>query len=363
MAKKRKIALVIGQLGFGGGEGQLCQLAQGLSARGCFEPRVYCLSDRTTPYGQYLRRSGIRVTEISAPIDLLKALALARHLRFEGIELAHSFLYIANRYCLLATRLLRGCTLITSARNCKRDPGILRLLNRASFNASRAIICNSQAVARYVTQEYDAPREKITVVYNGVDSARFYPRAGWAPSSNGRPPVIGTVGRIEVQKNLPLFLQAAAELKRKMGNCRFVIAGNGSQMEKITELAISLGIGDAVKFLGARQDVPELIRNFDVFWLTSDWEGTPNVVLEAMASGVPVVATAVGGCDEILDDGETGFLISRGNAGELVERTEMLLRNREKAREIGGKALQTVTQRFNVSAMVETVVALYQRLA
>lgn len=359
---KRKIALVIGQLGLGGGEGQLFELATGLSREEAFEPHVYCLSARMEPYGRLLKEAGIEVTQISTGADFLRALKLARNLRSDGAELVHSFLFIGNRYSLLATKLMGGVPLVTSARNCKRDPGILGALNRAAFRASRAIVCNSHAVARYIGEVYRAPKERIVVIYNGVDPRRFFPLTNGRRSQNGGPVVIGTAGRVELQKNPLLFVEAAAELRRRIGDCRFLVAGGGSQLAAAKFRAASLGIGDELEFLGPRTDIPEFMRQLDVFWLTSDWEGTPNAVLEAMASGVPVVATRVGGCAEIIEDGRTGYLVPPGTVSDLVARTEILLKDRSKAKEIGRQAAETARKKFSIEAMVAAASRLYRRV-
>ncbi len=361
-----RVALIIGQLTYGGAESQLYELARRLARRGggpggasdgSCEVVVYCLSSKDEPYGSRLRQAGVRVCTFTSrgSFDFLRVVALARALRRDRIELVHAFLFLASAYAYLATRLAAGIALVTSARNCKPEPHPLRrLVMRRAFAASRSIICNSQEMERYAVANYGAPVSLTRVVYNGVDCERF-----------SRPRVvheglhIGTVGRIEKQKNMDLFLSAAEGFLREHPNTRFTVVGDGSLREHYIEEVRRRGLCDRVTLPGTTADVPEFLAGLDQFWLTSDYEGTPNVILEAMAAAVPVVATRVGGTGEVVEDGRTGMLVDAGDTAGVIRAALRLAADGVLAESLGAAAREAARVRFSLDAMVAATLAVY----
>jgi glycosyltransferase involved in cell wall biosynthesis len=353
---KRRVGLVIGQLTFGGAEGQLFELARGLSAFA--EPFVYCLSDKTEPYGTRLGEAGIplRVLPARRSFDVGRVRALRRALVADGIEVVHAFLFLASAYAYLATLGLGGMRLVTSARNCKPEPNPLRrAVMKAAFRASRSVICNSREMARYAASEYGAPPGRTVVVLNGVDVDRFArqrrPHAGLR---------IGTVGRIETQKNLDMFLDAAELVLRERPDATFEIVGDGSLRAHYEAEIERRGLSRCVRLPGTRGDIPELFAHLDQFWLTSDFEGTPNVVLEAMAAGLPVLATKVGGTPEVVEDGRTGILVDARDAQGLARHSLALAGDHGAARRLGDRAAEAARERFSIAAMVERTADVYE---
>jgi len=350
------VGLVIGQLSYGGAESQAYELARGLAAR--HEVVVYCLSASSEPYGTRLADAGISVRELVArgPLDVTRVARLTACLRRDRIEVAHAFLFNASAYAYLATRLTPATRFVASARNCKPEKSPLRrAVMRRAFRAADAVICNSREVATFAERHYDARRDRIRVVYNGVDSGRFGgPRR---PHEGLR---IGTIGRIEAQKNLGMLLRAAREVAAAHPEAAFEIAGTGSRLGEMTRAARELGLADRVRFVGPVADVAGFLNGLDQFWLTSDWEGTPNVVLEAMAAGVPVIATAVGGTPEIVDDDRTGILVDAGDVASLVAAACRLVHDGRQARAMGERARAVVRERFSIAAMVEATERVYE---
>ena len=356
--RRLRLGLVIGQLTYGGAESQLYEVARGLAATA--EVTVYCMSTATEPYAGRLEQAGVRVCVIPAlaRLDPTRVTRLARLLRRDQIELVHAFLFIGSAYAYLATRLVPGARLVTSARNCKLEPSAVRraVLSRA-FRASDAIICNSAEMARFAARHYGAPADRMDVVYNGVDTARF---AATATDPGRR--VVGTVGRIEEQKNLELFLDGARLVAARFPAARFAIVGEGSLRSELEERAAAAGLGATVSFRGTVSDVPGFLGELGQFWLTSDWEGTPNVVLEAMAAGVPVVATRVGGTPEIVEDGRTGLLVTPGDAEALAAAAIRLWESPDRAAAISLAARRAATERFSLEAMIDSTLAVYNRV-
>ena len=350
------MGLVIGQLTYGGAESQLFELARGLV--GEWEPFVYCLSARDEPYGSRLREAGVplRVLPSKGSFDVGRVLALRKALVADGVEVVHAFLFLASGYAYLATRGLGGVRLVTSARNCKPEPNpVRRAVLRRAFRASARILCNSREMASYAERCYGAPAGRTSVVLNGVDVDRF---------DLGRRAheglLVGTIGRIERQKNLDTFLDAAATVHAARPDARFVIVGEGSLRAHFRGEVTRRGLDGVVSLPGTRADVPEFLAGLDQFWLTSDWEGTPNVVLEAMAAGVAVIATRVGGTPEVVEDNDTGVLVQPGDAAAVAAASLGLAGDREASEAMGQRARTAARSRFSIPAMVSATTALYE---
>ncbi len=356
----RRLGLVIGQLTYGGAEGQLYELARAL--RDTHRVTVYCLSSAREPFGGRIEAAGVpvRVLENKRNLDPGRILGLARALREDRIEIAHAFLYIASAYAYLATRITRETRLVTSARNCKIEPSRLRrAVMRRAFRGSSAVVCNSRRMAEFAQEHYDVAPGRTHVVYNGVDTGRF---GGARATGHGEAVRIGGIGRFEVQKNYPLFLEAAAAVHRRYPGARFEIVGEGPERARLESAIERLGLGGVVVLSEPREDIAAFLSGIDQFWLTSDWEGTPNVVLEAMAAGVPVVATAVGGTPELIEHGKNGVLIEAGDREALASNALALLGDPVRAAAMGRRAREEAASRFSLAAMVDATTGVYESI-
>ena len=344
--------MVIGQLTRGGAEGQLVQLACGLDRVGV-EPVVYCLSAQIEPLGRALAAGGVPLRTVTGSA-LQRARQLAAHFDADGIDMVHSWLYLGNALAGAAHLWRPARPLITSARNCKIQGRLSQLANVVAFRSSRAIVANSRDVAAYITRTYAAPRRRIRVIYNGIDVECFHPDTAGAALG----PIV-SVGRLVEQKNHALFLRAAAALSREVPEARFMIVGDGPLREALERQACELGIADGVIFTGERGDIEALVRTASLFWLTSRWEGMPNVVLEAMASGVPVIATDVGGTGELVQDGVDGFVVAPNDADAFVRHSRDLLRDTAMRRRCAAAA-RAHAERFSMPRMIDAMARLYE---
>jgi len=349
VSRPLRVGLVIGQLSTGGAEGQLRLLCE-RGDRDQVVPTVYCLSAQTQPFGALLERAGVPVRVVAGG-GLARVVRLRRQLAADRIDVVHAWLFIANAFAWAAG----GPALITSARNCKRSGRLLDALNERAFRASRAIIVNSMQVQQYIEREYRAPAERIAVVHNAVDLDRFRP-AGELPSGPA-PRVVG-IGRLVAQKNPLLFVSAAAALRARCPGARFEWIGEGPLRGAVAAAVTAAGLDDCCELLGERSDVPDLLRGADLVWMTSDWEGLPNAVIEALASGVPVVATDVGGTAELVRDGQEGFLIPPGDSAALVTRSLDILAD-PATRAHMRAAARAHAAHFGVDQMVRATYAIY----
>ncbi|MFA5038115.1 MAG: glycosyltransferase [Candidatus Omnitrophota bacterium] len=214
------------------------------------------------------------------------------------------------------------------------------------------IFAVSEAVKQMVLEE-GVPSSKVEVVYNGVDLKRFDELAKEdvleVPEGAS---LIGCVGNFTETKGQAYLLEAAVKVIEKFPKAYFILAGDGVLKEHLMRKAEELGLLDHVVFLGKRGDVPALLKQMDVCVLPSLSEGLSNSLLEYMAAGKPVVATAVGGNPEVIEDGVNGILVAQKDSETLAAKIILLLEDRRLAERLGRKARETVEQKFNLEARV-----------
>lgn len=198
--------------------------------------------------------------------------------------------------------------------------------------------------------------EQYVVVPNGVDLDRY--RVPRAPV-RGR---ILMVGRLAPPKRPDLALRALAELRTRIPEAELVLVGDGPLRPNAEALASELGLGESVSFLGKRDDVAPLLAETDCALLASDYEGCPLAVIEAMAAGVPVVATGVGGVPELVERGRTGIVTAPGDAAALAAGLEEVLGNPGRARTMGVAGRRVAEERLSLPHMVDRLVALYEEV-
>ncbi len=249
-------------------------------------------------------------------------------------------------------------------------PALLRRLN--SPFVSRYVTV-SRDLAGYLESRVGIAATRITQICNGVDTDRFVP-AGDGPRRSRLPPafrdencvLIGTVGRIQPVKDQTLLLRAfaiAREMHPALRNrMRLAVVGDGPLLGELHALADSLGIAGETWLPGALDNVPEVLRAFDLFVLPSLNEGISNTILEALASGVPVVATNVGGNPELIDDGVTGRLIAAGDLDTLVRTIGEYAADGVLRRRQSEVARRVAIERFSLAMMVGRYEALYDHL-
>ncbi|MGH7456446.1 MAG: glycosyltransferase, partial [bacterium] len=225
----------------------------------------------------------------------------------------------------------------------------------------------SEVLRENLHQTFNFPKERIRVVANGVDLSRFdLSRNGIDYKARlGLPPealVFGAVGRLVPVKAYPLLLKAGKLVFRGIPQAHLVIVGDGPLRNELLQLARDYNMLDRVHFLGARKDVQEILRALDVYVLCSESEGMSNTILEAMASGRPVVATAVGGNPELVIDGETGLLVRPDHPHRLATAIMKLLREPECRRRLGRCGRQRVEKQFSLDGMVRNYAKVYLEL-
>ena len=232
-------------------------------------------------------------------------------------------------------------------------------------------ICVSEDLARWLRDTIGVTPHRITQIYNGVDQSRFHP--GSAPTlpgfddPNDAPRfVIGHVGRVEKVKDQATLVRAFVALTKldeaRSAELRLVLIGDGSGLDSVRAIIADAGLDDQVWFAGSRNDVAELLRAFDVFVLPSMSEGISNTIIEAMATGLPVVATRVGGNPELVVDGVTGFLVPAGDPQALAGALHRYLESDDLARRQGAAALEHADANYAMPRMIDQYYAVYRSL-
>jgi glycosyltransferase involved in cell wall biosynthesis len=223
-----------------------------------------------------------------------------------------------------------------------------------SARGTDAVVAVSQAVASRVV---DGPAR---VIYAGVTVPPGNPPA-LRPRSTSEI-ILGTAGRLVELKGIEYLLSAAATLRREFPALRVEIAGAGPQREKLGRAVALAGLGGQVEFLGWIDDLASVLSRWDVFVMPSLEEGFPMAALDAMAAGLPVVATSVGGVPELIEDGKTGWLVPPRDAEALASRLRLLLCNPELRLSVGTAAYARVRDHFDAAQMTESFAQLYDEL-
>lgn len=229
----------------------------------------------------------------------------------------------------------------------------------------------SRDLGDYLTAQIKVPEDKVLQVYNGVDTDRFHPvgldhTISGYPFSRGDHWIVGTVGRMQTVKDQPMLAQAfirALEIDHTLrSRLRLAIIGDGPLRAACKQLLAAAGVSDFGWLPGERHDVPEIMGGLDCFVLPSLAEGISNTILEAMASGLPVIATDVGGNADLVEDCITGQIVPAGNPEALAQQIVQLANNPDHARRMGQLGRQRVEEKFSMNAMVSAYMGTYDRL-
>jgi glycosyltransferase involved in cell wall biosynthesis len=283
------------------------------------------------------------------------------------VDAIHVNSYVPGNYARLAAALMQVPIVIDHWHGFTRFNRKRRLICRALGRFTDLSLAVSQGVKDYLVTETGLAPAKIRVVPNGVDvaaldAARPGPEVRRELGLPEGVPVIGLVGRLDHWgKGHKELFQAMVSLKARHPMCALIVGGGRRQAE-MRQLAESLGLGESVHFLGQRQDVPDLLRAMDIFVLPSYSEGVSLALLEAMAAGLPVIATAVGGLPEVVTDGETGWLIPPRDPAALAGALTRLLADPALARQLGAKAREQVREHYSLDRLGREINEIYGEL-
>lgn len=294
---------------------------------------------------------------------LLRLISVVREFR---PDIVHGYLFGANLFAALAGRLCGVPVVVVAKRNVDafetgRQIAVQRLAHRLATHVtavSAEVALSSVALG--------VPRERVTVIENGVDVARFdgltTSGAGLGlPERAASVPLLGAVACLAPRKDFGTLLRALAILRDAGRDWRMAIVGEGPDRPMLEALSAELGLGERIAFLGERSDVDRLLPAFDVFTLSSREEGIPNALLEAMAAARACVVTRVGGNAEVLEDGRTGWLVPPQDPSALARALEEVLAHPDEGRRRAAAAREAMVTQRSIDAMVRRHEDFYQR--
>jgi glycosyltransferase involved in cell wall biosynthesis len=290
---------------------------------------------------------------------------LVRLLRGGGVQVLHGHMFGSNVWAVTLGRLTGVPVIVAHEHTWAFSGAPLRGIADRLIGAGSDVViaCSGEDRRRMIERQRMAP-DVVRLVPNGIEGRPATPgrdvraELGIAPDA----PVVGSVGTLRAQKRFDVLLRAAAELAPRRAGLRVVIVGEGPERARLEALAAQLGLADSVLLLGARDDVADVLQALDVAVLSSDFEGSPLSVMEYMEAGLPVVATAVGGLAEMIDDGVHGLLVPRRDPTALAAAVGALLDDPARRRELGAAARARRRAQFDLGVMVSAIEQLYEEL-
>ncbi len=328
---------------------------------------VCCLRG-TDPGADLLEAAGVATLRLGrAPFSPRVASDLTRAARQCAADVLHAHGYAAANFGRLVGHRLQLPVVV-------HEHAVLRvrphqwLADRLCRRWTTQGLAVSGAVAEFMVRGRGIPRARIEILHNGVDLERFYrlealPAAecrrhfGWPESG----PLIGSVARFRREKGLDVLLAAAAKVIARCPDAHFVLAGEGPERLPLQREAKRRGLSARIFFPGFIEDVPRLMRSLSVLAIPSHSEGFPFAALEAMASGVPIVASRVGGLPEVITDGVNGLLCPAGDAGALAAALVRLLEDTD-LRTLFSRQGRNDSKKYSMEHYVDHLAALYHRL-
>jgi glycosyltransferase involved in cell wall biosynthesis len=367
-APRLRAAYVLDSLGPGGTQRALTHLVRGLAGRG-WEQTVVGLGDEDSPLVRGpLEAAGARVFTlgkgaVARGAGLVRLVGLLRRAR---PDVALTLLPWADVLGRPAAWLAGAGVVLSSvrARNVDR-PWWWFPLCRLTAPLARRVVFNSREVVPFARAREGVRPEQVVYIPNGCAGAPL-PRDRSALAALGVPgdaPVVGSVGRLYAQKNHAALLEALALGRGALGRAHLVLAGAGPLRAELEARAARLGLGERVHLPGHVADVPALLAGLDAYAQPSAFEGMSNSLMEAMAAGLPVVASAVDGNRELVEHGASGLLVPPGDIPALAGALESVLEDRALAARLGCAAARRMAGAFSIEAMVEAYDALFRSFA
>jgi len=331
---------------------------------------VVCLYNEDKIVAQQIRQLGIPVVGLRMHkgwrVDALWR--LYRLIRSQPIDILHCWMFHADIMGRLVGKIANVPVVIGSRRSIAIGGARREQLKRwtAMLDDHVIAVCE-MARAAEITRTGAAP-EKVTTIYNGIDSMPYnisLERAQQMRQMLGileDALVVGTVGRLHPVKGYRYLLQAWPAIQQRVPRAKLLIIGDGELRADLEEQAHDLQIAEQLIFTGTRRDIPELLATMDLFILPSLWEGMPNVILEAMAAGVPVLATEVGGTTEIIVDPAYGQLIPPKDPDALATAAIALLVDDKRRQQMARAGQQLVKEEFSIQRTASATLSLYEKL-
>jgi glycosyltransferase involved in cell wall biosynthesis len=375
LMRKIKVLFVIDSIFHiaGGTEGQLSKLINCLD-RSEFEAHLVVLRHSSWIETSYFNcsKSVLGITSLRNPSAWRKIWRLATFIRDGGFDIVQTHFPDSNLVGVIAARWGKARKVVSTQRNTGYDlnPGRTFALRIVSKWVDR-YLANCQAVKEGLTLKLGIPRDKVDIIYNGVEYQRFGKASDDSTSElrgkldiEDEELVVGLVSNFRPVKDVEGFIHAASRVAKSFHRVRFLIIGNGiaEDARRLRKLSSDLEIGQKIVWTGMVEDVVPYLGLLDLGVLSSRTEGLSNTILEYMASGLPVVATAVGGNPELIADGEGGFLVPPNDSAALARKILLLLNDAELRKTMGKINRRVVEEKFSSTRMAANYQEYFRQL-
>jgi glycosyltransferase involved in cell wall biosynthesis len=352
-----KVLHVDSAAGWRGGQNQVLLTARGMVARG-YRVALACRSGGTLQARARAASLEVHDLPLRGDLSLRAALGLARLVRRTRPDVLHLHDPHALAAGLLAARAAPSARVVATRRV---DFPLRGPLSRWKYRSCGRVIAVSRNVDE-VLRAHGVPAERIRVVYEGVPDRPALPGGREALAALGVPagcPVVGNVAALTDHKDHATLVEAAARVRQRVPEARFVVVGEGALRPRLEALCRERGLLDRWIFAGFRDDLDRLFPAFTVVCLSSHMEGLGTSLLDAMAFGRPVVATAAGGIPEAVEDGTTGRVVPVRDPAALADALVAVLTDPERAKAMGAAGRRRFEERFTVDHMVEATLSAY----
>jgi len=358
MAEKKKVIHVIPTLGFGGAERLVLDLLKKID-REKYDLRMVAMV-RGGGMEPVYRETGVplEIFYKKGILGLKVFFKLIKYFRSEKPDIVHTHLFGADVWAGLAARFAKVPHIAKTEHNLNlAEGGFKKWVKKNTAFLFDKMVAISPAVVEYMIEAEKMPKEKIKIIYNGIDVSRFSKKEA---NNYSETPQLINVSRLEKQKGHKNLIMALEKIKNIDWQMNFV--GDGSLRTELENQVRDAGLSERVKFLGNREDVPELLQKSDIFIFTPLWEGLGLAALEAGAVGLPIIATNVDGIKNIFDDNETAQLVEPNKPDALASAIGWAIEHQDKALYMGKLAQKMAQEKFSIERMAEEYEHLYESL-
>lgn len=367
---KKKIVFLCVHLNYGGAEVKLLTVLKNID-RSHYDCTIVSI-EKKAPIGAQIEKLGFKVIYLNSKARLFNISLIwkiAKILIEENPEVLHTSLFYANYFGRIAALFRRPPLIITEEHSMYTEKRLYHIAidKLLSIFTNRIIVC-SNSVLDFTAKQEGIRKDKFYLIHNAVDTERFNVamdkdalRAEYGYYKDQF--IVGVVGSLIPKKALDSVIKAISELDKHIPGLKLLIIGEGESRNKLLDLTVTYEIKDNVDFLGARGDVPQLMKVMDIFVLSSLQEGFPITLIEAMYIGIPVIASNISGIPEVVLDGKNGFLVLPGDSDSIKERILNLYKDPTLRRQLGQNARKTIESGYLPVNYVGRLEKLYSELA
>ena len=368
MKKRIKILYFLSTAEYGGTETKVLALVTHLPSDQ-FDRHVCFLGNQEGPISKQLQRNNIPVTflnfRVSQAYQRIKT--IYSFFKEHAFDIIHVYGLRANLITRIIGKIARMPIILgglesihSSDHRDDSDSPLPLFLDRITMPLIKAYVSNSQAAVDFFISK-GFPPEQFHVIYNGIQVA-LYQNASKIQNQFNKMPVIVNVANLRHVKHHDLLINACAKLKRNGTPFHLNLVGKGPLKDSILQQINALGLTNEVSLLGERSDIPYILSTSDIFVLSSYFEGMPVSIMEAMASGLPIISTDVGGVSELVDNGNTGILVPSNHVDLLSRAIELLLLNPSLRQKMGAAGRNKVQTEFSFQTMINHYISYYSQL-